>query len=435
MIKVSVVVPVYNQEQHIERCVDSILAQSLREIEVILVDDGSTDSTADILSCYEKKDERIIILHQQNQYAGVARNNGLKIAKGEYVIFWDSDDYFPEDALEALYEESRKCDADICVGEATKMDMSDGTVKENCYINWKRIPDKRPFCINDMPQYIFNFGINCPWNKLYKRDFLESSGLQFSSLKHANDVYFVMKAFVLAERITAVAKTIVYYQFRNSGSLSCNSLNNKESILNAFLEVKDFLVEFGYWENQDIRKSFVNKAFSTLTPRFLMFESFEEYQTLYNFQKEKMLPALEIGESWIGQMYSEKNEYELSCMLSCNAEEFVFKQYIYFLKKSRQFRDRAIEVKDKLKRSNAKILKQKEKIESQNDRIQRQGEKVKKQNEIIHRQSEKVRKQNEKIQRQNEKIDRQSEKIREQQDLLNKKLVRAALKIQNSFLK
>ena len=129
MIKVSVVVPVYNQEKYLERCLDSILAQTLKEIEIILVDDGSTDATPQILNRYQQQDERITVLHQQNLYAGVARNNGLKSAQGEYVIFWDSDDYFPEDALEALYDEIKKQDADICVGEAVKMDVYTGITR------------------------------------------------------------------------------------------------------------------------------------------------------------------------------------------------------------------------------------------------------------------------------------------------------------------
>lgn len=461
MVKVSVVVPVYNQEKYIERCIDSILAQSLQEIEVILVDDGSTDSTPDILRRYEQNDERITVLHQQNQYAGVARNNGLKAAQGEYVIFWDSDDYFSLDALESLYNESKKYDADICVGETTKMDMYDGSVKEHCYLNWSRLPDKRPFNVNDFPEYIFNFGINCPWNKIYKRAFVESSKLQFSSLKHANDVYFVMKAFVLAEKITVVDKNIVFYQFRNTGSLSCNSLNNKESILKAFLEVKDFLRESGYWENEKIRQSFVNKAFSSLAARFPMFDNREEFKILYNYQKKEVLPALEIGEACVEQMYSEKNAYELSQMLSCDADEYIFKQYVYYQNKTQQYKDKAFKIKDKLKkvndknqRQNEKILnlkqekenknevikKQREKIETRDNKIQRQTEKIQKQsekiqrqNEKIQRQSEKIEKQSEKIQRQTEKIEKQSEKISSQKALLETKPVKVALKIHSLY--
>lgn len=441
MVKVSVIVPVYNQEKFIERCIDSILAQSMQEIEVILVDDGSTDSTPDILSRYEQKDNRITVLHQQNQYAGIARNHGLQVAQGEYVIFWDSDDYFPEDALEALYNESQKCDADICVGEATKMDMYDGTVREKCYINWSRVPEKSPFNINDIPQYIFNFARNYPWNRLYKKSFLEEQNLQFSELKQSNDVSFVMKAFVLAKKIVVIDKIIVYYQFRIPESLSGNPLNKKENVLRAHMEVKEFLIETGYWENQDIRQSFVNNAFATIASQFSLLENRDEYKVLYYFYKEKALPALEIGSCQVEQMYFDKNAYDLSHMLSCDAEEFVFKQFLYYLNRTQQFRNRVVKLKDKLEKVNDKnqrqiekiinlkqdkenkieiIKKQREKIDSCNNKIQKQNEKIEKQNEKIEKQSEKIQKQTEKIQRETEKIQRQSDRIEKQSEKIQK---------------
>lgn len=461
MVKVSVIVPVYNQEKYIERCMDSILAQSLQEIEVILVDDGSTDSTPDILRRYEQNDERITVLHQQNQYAGVARNHGLKAAQGEYVIFWDSDDYFSLDALEALYNESKKYDADICVGEATKMDMYDGTVKEKCYINWGRVPEKCPFNINDVPQYIFNIARNYPWNRLYKKSFLEQQNLQFSELKQSNDVSFVMKAFVVAEKITVIDQIIVYYQFRNPESLSGNALKKKENALKAHMEVKDFLIKSGHWENQDIRQSFINNAFGTISSQFNLIEDHEEYKMLYSFYKEEALPVLGIGKSEVEQMYSEKNAYDLSHMLSCDAEEYIFKQYVYYQNKTQLYRGRTLKMKSKLEKANDKnvrqnekilnlkqekankieiIKKQREKIETRDNKIQRQIEKIKKQsekierqNEKIQRQGEKIEKQSEKIQKQNEKIEKQSEKISSQKALLETKPVKVALKIHSLY--
>ncbi len=441
MIKVSVIVPVYNQEKYIERCIDSILAQSLQEIEVILVDDGSTDATADILSHYEQKDERITVLHQQNQYAGVARNHGLQIAKGEYVIFWDSDDYFAVDALEVLYYEIQRWDADICVGDAVKMDLHRGSEEEKVFLHWDRIPEKRPFNIHDIPQYIFNFAKNYPWNRLYKRSFLVENNLQFSKLKQSNDVFFVMKAFVLADKITVTDKIIVYYQFRNAGSLSGNAWKKKENALKAHLEVKDFLVNSGYWDNQDIRCSFINNAFGTISSQFTMVEDPEEYKALFEFYKEKALPALGIADTDIEKMNSEKNKNELSCMLTCDAEEYIFKQYMYFLRKSRQYRDRTVQLKSRLKKSHSRIAEQKEKIELQkdriggkNERIQKQNEKIQKQKERIQRQSEKLQQQSEKLQSQSGQIRRQGKKLQSQQELLDRKLVKAALKVQNIFL-
>ena len=93
-IKVSVIVPVYNAQQYLKDTLDTILGQSLKSIEIICVDDGSSDESLSILKDYQNKDSRLTVLTQQNQYAGVARNNGLNIARGKYVVFWDADDLF-----------------------------------------------------------------------------------------------------------------------------------------------------------------------------------------------------------------------------------------------------------------------------------------------------------------------------------------------------
>lgn len=114
-VKVSVIMPVYNSEKYLEKCISSVLNQSLREIELICVDDGSTDSSPRILEAFAKSDSRVKLLHQQNLYAGVARNNGMKAACGKYFAFWDSDDFFEPNALEIMFSACEKSNADICV--------------------------------------------------------------------------------------------------------------------------------------------------------------------------------------------------------------------------------------------------------------------------------------------------------------------------------
>lgn len=114
--KVSVIVPVYNVEKYLDRCVESLQNQSLEEIEIILVDDGSPDKCPELCDGYAKKDSRISVIHKENGGLGYARNSGLKIATGEYVAFVDSDDYVSLDAFEKLYTEAKKEKAEICFG-------------------------------------------------------------------------------------------------------------------------------------------------------------------------------------------------------------------------------------------------------------------------------------------------------------------------------
>lgn len=113
--KVSVIIPVYNAENYLKECLDSILKQTLQEIEVICVNDGSSDGSLSILNEYVKEDSRLKIISQENQGAGSARNNGLKYAKGLFVIFLDCDDIFEHNMLEIMYSKAILLNLDVCV--------------------------------------------------------------------------------------------------------------------------------------------------------------------------------------------------------------------------------------------------------------------------------------------------------------------------------
>ena len=124
--KVSVIIPVYNAEKYLRECLDSVVNQTLREIEIICVDDGSTDASLEILEEYAAKDNRVKVLRQQNQYAGVARNNGMAAASGEYYMFLDADDFFEPELLEELYTKAAELRADVCLCGADKFDVRTG---------------------------------------------------------------------------------------------------------------------------------------------------------------------------------------------------------------------------------------------------------------------------------------------------------------------
>ena len=113
MIKISVIVPIYNVEKYLKKCLDSIIYQSLKDIEIIMVDDGSTDSCSQICDYYSSLDERIKVVHKENQGLGLARNTGLDIAKGKYVTFIDSDDYISIDYLKKVYNVAEENKADV----------------------------------------------------------------------------------------------------------------------------------------------------------------------------------------------------------------------------------------------------------------------------------------------------------------------------------
>ena len=127
MIKVSVIIPVYNDEIYIEECLESILTQTLKDVEIICVDDGSTDSSYRILTGYGNKYRNITVLHQQNQGSGPARNRGIEYAAGKYICFMDSDDFYAHNrVLEQLYESAEANQASVCGGNLVRL-REDGT--------------------------------------------------------------------------------------------------------------------------------------------------------------------------------------------------------------------------------------------------------------------------------------------------------------------
>ena len=117
-MKVSVIIPVYNVRPYLEQCMDSVLQQTLDDIEVICIDDGSTDGSGEILDKYVQKDSRVKAVHQDNAGAAQARNTGLEKASGDYILFVDGDDYLTENALETLYLRALEENADVCVCDA-----------------------------------------------------------------------------------------------------------------------------------------------------------------------------------------------------------------------------------------------------------------------------------------------------------------------------
>lgn len=176
----SVIIPIYNGEKYLEQCLESILDQTLKEFEVICVDDGSTDGTTRILDKYIMMDQRIQVYHQSNQYAGVARNTGMKYAKGKYILFLDGDDFFENKMLEKMYAQIERDNADICVCDGYKYDDQNGTfVKGIEYLDAKRIPEKVPFSIKEEGEVIFNFTTMHLWNKMFRFAFIKEQGIKF----------------------------------------------------------------------------------------------------------------------------------------------------------------------------------------------------------------------------------------------------------------
>lgn len=213
--KVSVVVPIYNVERYLRECVDSILNQSLKEIEIILVDDGSPDNCGAIIDEYAKKDPRVKVVHQKNSGYSVAVNKGIDLAKGEYIGIIESDDYIEPDMYESLYSDAIKNKTDITKGlfyfynPTLTEDRQNIVWKNPNGIDLRYAPDGA-FKAYEWPIIIgFHSSI---WSSIYRADFVKKIKIPETAGASYQDFPFMIEVMTKAERISVVKKPFVHWR-------------------------------------------------------------------------------------------------------------------------------------------------------------------------------------------------------------------------------
>lgn len=220
MIKVSVIIPVYNAEKYLRTALDSVVCQTLKNIEIICVDDGSTDNSFAILQEYAERDHRFVLLQQEHQYAGIARNYGMSVAKGEYLSFLDADDYFKPDMLEKAYQCAKKEVADVVVfGMSVFKDDYENSFPVEWGLYESRIPDGNSFKAHENSRFLLNFTNTAAWNKLFRTTFIKKEKLRFQATQRWNDVSFVMQTLALSNSVGLVRDKLIYYRIENTQSL------------------------------------------------------------------------------------------------------------------------------------------------------------------------------------------------------------------------
>lgn len=243
-VAISVIIPVYNCSDYLHECLDSIFAQSLNDIEVICVDNGSSDESADILQEYASAHSNILILHQNARGAGLARNLGLRHANGEYVIFLDGDDFFEPNLLRNTYKHAKRTDADIVLFGGRIFDDALGKLEEKVvFINPELLPDSTVFSSLEIPDSIFQVTNPAAWNKLFKRSFIQSIGLQFQHLPNSNDLFFTYSALAIAEKISYLLHPYVFYRSNTGAGTQDHRYRSPCCFLDALAALKRFLLD------------------------------------------------------------------------------------------------------------------------------------------------------------------------------------------------
>ena len=199
---ISVIIPVYNAEKYLRACLDSVLNQVGFSVEVICVDDGSTDDSPAILREYAARDPRVTVLTQTNQGPGVARNAGLAVAKGEYVMFLDADDRLTSGRnLGTAFDYAKSNRLDVLVLSSNKLLNEGGGSLDGGSLRREMIPSEKVFTPEAVGINLFVFTVQVPWAKLYRREFITTHGLNFPALTRSEDFPFVMSSLLKAKAI------------------------------------------------------------------------------------------------------------------------------------------------------------------------------------------------------------------------------------------
>lgn len=292
-IKVSVIIPVYNGKLAFSRCLDELIHQTLKEIEIICVDDGSTEEeTIKILERYEKMDARIRVIRQENQGAGVARNNGLAQAKGEYLSFLDADDFFEEDMLEKAYQACAEKRAEMGVFRGDRWDdVERKTIPMNYALRMEMLPPENPFTWHAVKDNVFTFVVGWAWDKLYLREFVEREGLQFQNTRTSNDLFFVFSSLVKAQSILAIDEVLIHHRINQKSSLSVTREKSWNCFYLAGKALYDELVRIGAY--QEAQKAYLSWM---LHFSFWNLDTIvgPAYENVYELLRTEVFPFMEI---------------------------------------------------------------------------------------------------------------------------------------------
>lgn len=278
MIKVSIIVPVYNVEKYLDKCMKSLVSQTLKDIEIICINDGSTDSSLAILESYANTDKRIIIIDKENEGQSVARNIGIKTAKGEYLGFVDSDDWVDKDYYEKLYNAAKKCDCDIACAGYRRCKKFAGTIR-------RKYKKQRVFIKPDDKIKADNIpGDNYVWNKIYRRESWLNHNFWFTPQRRFEDIEILIKILYYMNKMVVVPDTYYHYRRSANSTITRGKTEYKEDFLWAEKQQEEFAQKHDLKlvkPRQILNVEYI-KIFNILVLKIYHYQKFKKYK-LFGF--------------------------------------------------------------------------------------------------------------------------------------------------------
>ena len=240
MPKVSIIVPVYNTSAYLRRCMDALTGQTLEDIEIIAVNDGSTDDSPAILGEYEQKDSRVRVFHKVNGGQATARNMGIRRSHGEYVGFADSDDYVDADMFRQMYELAKEKDCDMVECNYHYLQETKDDIRElKTRGRIREYTGQKDMLID--PQV-------SPWNKLYRREILLHNGVDFPEGLIYEDTAFYIKTIPYVKKASYLDRACVYYFLRETSTMNANKSRKVGNIFQVLQNILDFYRGNGFYE-------------------------------------------------------------------------------------------------------------------------------------------------------------------------------------------
>lgn len=247
MVEVSIIVPVYNVERYLAMCLDSLINQTFKDIEILCVNDGSTDNSLSILMHYSRLDSRIKIINKENGGLSSARNTGMRVACGKYIMFVDSDDWISSVAVENLYNNAVKNDSDLVVFDFVCDDFKNSRKLIMTIENYGNKYENAPFNVDSMKASTYKYIPVAAWSKFYKSDLIKGK-IEFYEDMIFEDVPFWAYIYSHALRITYLPQPFYYYRKDREGSIMSNNGRRYFDVIKAYDRVEEILKSSGYWE-------------------------------------------------------------------------------------------------------------------------------------------------------------------------------------------
>ncbi len=239
MVDISIIVPIYNASKYLKKCLDSLVNQTKKELEFILINDGSTDDSESIIKSYE--DDRIKYFKRSNHGIGKTRNFGINKSTGKYIMFLDSDDYLKTDACEVLYKRIEKEKLDLVVCDFYRV---------NSNVLEEKINDFKNTSLKDNPKLLLDINL-APWNKIYRSDLIKDNKIKFVEDLKYEDAPFVALALLKSKNIGKVNKALVYYMVHDKSETTVRD----ERIFD-IIKIVDIIR--GYFKNYDWSRDVVD---------------------------------------------------------------------------------------------------------------------------------------------------------------------------------